>query len=93
MAKVLTEANLGTNPYGQGKEPKKGDWWKSSEGGDYAMGPDGETQGPFNDEKEAEAHANPEQGGDSGDKEKEEPSGKLGGGDFDRDSGDDDSDA
>ena len=57
MNELLKEANLGVNPYGQGKEPKPGDWGKSSEGQDYAMGKDGDRQGPFNDEKDAEAYA------------------------------------
>ena len=51
---LFREGDLGENPYAEGKEPKPGDWWKSSEGQDYAMGKDGERQGPFNNEKEAE---------------------------------------
>ena len=78
MNELLKEANLGVNPYGQGKEPKPGDWWKSSEGADYAMGKDGDRQGPFNDEKDAEAYAKGELGQDtSPDDDSEDDAGSI----------------
>ena len=81
---LFREGDLGENPYAQGKEPKPGDWWKSSEGQDYAMGKDGERQGPFNNEKEAEEYAKGQVDGDDG----EDSAGKLSGaGDFERDGG------
>ena len=81
---LFGEGNLGENPYAQGKEPKPGDWWKSSEGHDYAMGKDGERQGPFNDAEEAEEYAKGQVDGDDG----EDSAGKLSGaGDFERDGG------
>ena len=81
---LFGEGNLGENPYAQGKEPKPGDWWKSSEGQDYAMGKDGERQGPFNDAEEAEEYAKGQVDGDDG----EDSAGKLSGaGDFERDGG------
>ena len=81
---LFGEGNLGENPYAQGKEPKPGDWWKSSEGQDYAMGKDGERQGPFNDAEGAEEYAKGQVDGDDG----EDSAGKLSGaGDFERDGG------
>jgi len=86
---LFGEGNLGQNPHAKGKKPQKGDWWKSSEGQDYAIGDDNETQGPFNDEKEAEAHAKGEKGGDDkGGGDGEDSAEKLSGaGDFERDGG------
>ena len=93
MNELLREANLGQNPYGQGKEPKPGDWWKSSEGQDYAMGKDGERQGPFNDEKDAEAYAKGELGQDT-DGDSEDDAGSIKGdpSEFER-GGDEDGDS
>ena len=63
---LFREGDLGENPYAQGKEPKPGDWWKSSEGQDYDMGKDGERQGTFNDAEDAEEYAKGQVDGDDG---------------------------
>ena len=75
---------------GEQEKHKKGDVWQAHEKGDdpdkptgawQAMSPGG-NQDSFGDDKEAaEKFANPEGGED----DKEEPSGKLGAGDFERD--------
>ena len=87
MVKIITEANLGSDPYGKGKEPTKGDWFKTKEGAWYAIDSKGERQGPFNDENDAEEYAKKQVGGGDTDKgdDEEDSAGKLSGGDFDRD--------